>query len=544
MNVISVALMQTAKTYTEKIVCLASQTLSENRVAVFIVAYNAERFIETVLERIPEWVSEKLTEVFIIDDSSKDGTLNKAVSAIWTNVNVPLRVFRTPYNQGYGGNQILGYSYAIAQKFDIVVLLHGDGQYAPEFLPEILAEYSRPLKVDAVYGSRFMTKWGALKGGMPLYKFFGNRALTWIQNKILGTRMSEMHSGYRSYRTSALMKVPFRANSHGFDFDSDIIIQFVAAGLTIREVPIPTFYGNEICNVDVLRYAWACIKAAFQYRLMRLEIFYDPKFDVCKRQRNYTIKVSPTSLHYHIRKLPLPPGSELLDIGGGDGSAVGLSHADRGVNTTVIDQHVSVDDKEGRRAAGHPHLHRIAAELDADWTVAVGSRRFNAVFALDILEHLKSPERSASQIFSVMEPGGKLYASTGNVSYWIIRGIHILGHFNYGRRGILDLTHTRLFTVKSFKRLLRNAGFRIDSVRCFGPPIADLGGGRNGILLMIDRISALLARYWKGLFGYQILLEATRPDSVETLIEQTFLDRRESQIQSRTVSNPRGSPID
>src|ERR1700751_2570665 len=151
------------------------------------------------------------------------------------------------------------------------------------------------------------------------------------------------------------MKVPFRANSHGFDFDSDIIIQFTAAGLTIREVPIPTFYGNEICNVDGLRYAWACVKGAFQYRLMRLEIFYDVKFDVSGQQRNYTIKESPTSLHYHMRKLPLPPGSELLDIGGGDGSAVGLSHADRGINTTVVDQRVSADDQESRRTAGHPH---------------------------------------------------------------------------------------------------------------------------------------------------------------------------------------------
>jgi glycosyltransferase involved in cell wall biosynthesis len=529
--------MQIAETYSEEIVCLASRTLSENRVAVFIVAYNAEGQIETVLERIPDWVSEKLTEVFIIDDSSNDGTLSKAVSAIWTNERAPLRVFRTPYNQGYGGNQILGYSYAIAQKFDIVVLLHGDGQYAPEYLPQILAEYSRPLRVDAVYGSRFMTKWGALKGGMPLYKFFGNQALTWIQNKIIGTRMSEMHSGYRSYRTSALMRIPFRANSHGFDFDSDIIIQFAAAGLAIREVPIPTFYGNEICNVDGLRYAWACVKAAFQYRLMRFEIFYDAKFDVSKRERNYTIKESPTSLHYHMRKLTLTPGSELLDIGGGDGSAVGLCHADRGVNTTVIDKHVSVAGQENRLAASHPNLQLIEAELDADWTCAIGGRRFNTVFALDVLEHLKSPERAASQLFSLMEPGGKLYASTGNVSYWVIRGIHMLGHFNYGRRGILDLTHTRLFTVRSFKRLLRNAGFRIDSVRCFGPPIADLADDRDGIFLLFDRISALLARYWNGLFGYQILVEATRPDSAETLIASTFLDRRESQAQSCTVSN-------
>lgn len=520
--------MPIARTYTEEIIRLASQTLTDNRVAVFIVAYNAEKHIETVLDRIPDWVSKKLTEVFIIDDSSKDSTIQKAVLAKWTEANTPLRVFRTPYNQGYGGNQRLGYSYAIAQKFDIVVLLHGDGQYAPEFLPEILAEYSRAPGVDAVFGSRFMTKWGALKGGMPVYKFFGNRILTWIQNKIIGTRMSEMHSGYRSYRTSALKKVPFQANSLGFDFDSDIIIQFAAAGLTIREVPIPTFYGDEICNVDGLRYAWACTKTACQYRCMQLEIFYDPKFDFSKRERKYTIKASPTSLHHAIRQLPLPAGSELLDLGGGDGSAVGLAHADRGVNTTVVDQYIAVNDAEGRRAANHPHLRRFAADLAGDWTTAVVSQHFNTVFVLDVLEHMKSPERTVEQIFSVMAPGGKLYASTGNVSYWIIRGMHMLGHFNYGRRGILDLTHTRLFTVRSFRRLLRNAGFRIDAVSCFGPPVADLAGGTTGILQLIDRVSALLARNWQGLFAYQILIEATRPDSVENLMAQTFLDHRKS----------------
>jgi len=520
--------MPIARTYSEEILRLALQTLTMNRVAVFIVAYNAEKHIDAVLDRIPDWVAQKLAEVFIIDDSSKDATTQKAVSAKWTKTHAPLRVFRTPYNQGYGGNQRLGYSYAIARKFDIVVLLHGDGQYAPEFLPEILAEYSRQPGADAVYGSRFMTKWGVLKGGMPLYKFFGNRILTWIQNKIIGIHMSEMHSGYRSYRTSALKKIPFQANSLGFDFDTDIIIQFAAAGLTIREVPIPTFYGDEICNVDGLKYAWACLKTTFQYRLMQFEIFYDPKFDLSNRARKYTIKVSPTSLHHHIRQLSLPAGSELLDLGGGDGGAVALAHADRGVNTTVIDQHVAVDDAEGRRAVNHPHLRQVRADFDGDWTADVGSTRFDTVFALDVLEHLKSPERTVEQIFSVMTPGSKLYASTGNVSFWIIRGIHMLGHFNYGRRGILDLTHTRLFTVRSFQRLLRNAGFRIDQVSCFGPPLADLARGRAGILRMIDRVSALLARRWKGLFGYQILVEATRPDSVENLMSQTFLDRRET----------------
>jgi glycosyltransferase involved in cell wall biosynthesis len=514
------------RTCPDDVVRLATQTLAENRVAVFIVCYNAERHIEEVLGRIPDWVSGKLAEVFVIDDSSQDGTVQRAVAAEWTHAGVPLRIFRTPYNQGYGGNQRLGFLYAIAQGFDIVVLLHGDGQYAPEFLPDILAEYSGPQGADAVYGSRFMTRWGALKGGMPLYKFVGNRILTRAQNRIIGARLSEMHSGYRSYRTAALKKVPFELNSRGFDFDSDIIIQFTAAGLAIREVAIPTFYGDEICRVNGLRYAWACMIAATQYRLMQLEIFYGPKFDIPNRARKYTIKESPTSLHHHVRQLPLAAGSEALDVGGGDGSAVGRAHADRGVRMVSVDQNISVGDAAGEEAKVHPNMARIAADLDGDWPARLGGRRFDAVFALDVLEHMKVPERAARQIFAVMKPGGKLYASTGNIAFWPIRAMLFLGLFNYGRRGILDLTHTRLFTVPSFQRLLRDAGFRIDSARCFGPPIEDLSRGHSGLLRLMDRTSSLLARAWPRMFGYQILIEATRPDSIGTLMDQTFVDRR------------------
>lgn len=516
----------------EETIRLARQTLDDNRVAIFIVCYNAERHIQGVLSRIPASIAPSLAEVFIIDDSSKDGTVQKASAAPWGPGHAPLKIFRTPYNQGYGGNQRLGYLYAIERGFDIVVLLHGDGQYAPEFLPDILAEYSRPTGADAVYGSRFLSRWGALRGGMPFYKFIGNRVLTWMQNRMIGTKLSEMHSGYRSYRTAALRKVPFQNNSLGFDFDSDIIIQFAAAGLTIREVPIPTFYGDEICHVYGVPYAWACLKAALQYRLMQLEIFYNPKFDIPNRARKYTIKAAQTSLHHRIRSLDISPNSTLLDLGGGDGSAVGRAHAERGVNLTVVDQLVVVDDEEGRRSSTHPRLTRVEGDLDGDWPALVGAGRFDSVFALDVLEHMKSPERATQQIFSVMKPGGKLYASTGNVSFCVIRAMHLLGQFNYGRRGILDLTHTRLFTIGSFRRLLRNGGFRIDRVTCFGPPMADLAGGHSRMLTALDRLAALMARGWGSMFGYQILIEATRPDSVESLQARTFQDQGRSAAHS------------
>jgi glycosyltransferase involved in cell wall biosynthesis len=515
---------------------LARRTLRNNRVAIFIVAYNAEHHIESVLDRIPNWIRTSLSEVFVIDDSSTDATVARAAGVEWDPANAPLRVYRTPYNQGYGGNQRLGYLYAIEQNFDIVVLLHGDGQYAPESLPEILAEYSRPEGADAVYGSRFLSRGSALRGGMPVYKYLGNRILTSIQNRLVGGRLSEWHSGYRSYRTAALKKVPFHANSLGFAFDSDIIIQFIGAGLSIREVPIPTYYGDEICRVNGLRYAGACLRAALQYQLMRLEIFYDPKFDVARSPRKYSIKTAPTSLHTHIRSVTLTPDSNLLDFGGGDGAAVALAHAKRAVRVTVLDQCAEIADDVGSITS--TNLQRIQADLDGDWPSLVAGTRFSTVFALDILEHLKSPEQAGSRIFSVMAPGGKLFASTGNIAFWAIRLVLLLGKFNYGRRGILDLTHTRLFTVSSFQRLLRNAGFQIDSVRSFGPPVADLVAGNSKTLRWIDSVSAWLARHWKSLFAYQILIEATRPESVDDLMGRTFTDHRRPETHE-TVSLPK-----
>jgi 2-polyprenyl-3-methyl-5-hydroxy-6-metoxy-1,4-benzoquinol methylase len=260
---------------------------------------------------------------------------------------------------------------------------------------------------------------------------------------------------------------------------------------------------------------------------MQAEIFYTPKFDIPSRARTYAIKSATTSLHHCIRRLSLTAGSELLDVGGGDGGAVGLAHAERGVRVTVLDKFSAVNDEIDGLASSHPNLRRVEADLDEDWTGTLSGVRFQTVFALDVLEHLKSPELGAERIFSVMVPGGKLYASTGNIAFWAVRLILLLGHFNYGRRGILDLTHTRLFTISSFRRLLRNAGFHIESVRCFGPPIADLVAGNSRLLGLLDSVSAWLARCRKGLFGYQILIEATRPDSVETLMERTFTDHRQ-----------------
>jgi len=144
-----------------------------------------------------------------------------------------------------------------------------------------------------------------------------------------------------------------------------------------------------------------------------------------------------------------------------------------------------------------------------------------------------------AEIFRYLKSGGKLYASTGNVAFLPVRIALLLGWFNYGRRGILDLTHRRLFTVNSFRRLLKNAGFRIDRVIGFGPPLADLADGRSRIFEIADRLLARLARTWPRLFAYQILIECTRTDLPADLMRQTFLP---APNQARSSLNTKPEP--
>ena len=198
----------------------------KHRVLIFVVAYNAERTIESVLARIPVGLANKYeVEILAIDDSSRDRTFEVGHKIQRAGASpFPLHVLFNPVNQGYGGNQKIGYHYAIQNDFDFVALLHADGHYAPELLPELLTPLQQG-EADAVFGSRMLSQGAARKGGMPLYKFIGNKILTSFQNRLLRTNLSEFHSGYRIYSVAALKKLPFDRNTNDFHFDTEIIIQ-------------------------------------------------------------------------------------------------------------------------------------------------------------------------------------------------------------------------------------------------------------------------------------------------------------------------------
>jgi glycosyltransferase involved in cell wall biosynthesis len=235
------------------------------KIGILVVAYNAESTIESTLSRIPEAFVSEIHSILISDDKSKDLTSARAINFADSS-RLPIQVVSQPINLGYGGNQKFGYSWAIQNHWDVVVLLHADGQYAPEFIPQIV----KPLlenKADAVFGSRMLNKRDALKGGMPKYKWVGNQILTFLQNKLTNQNFSEWHSGYRAYTVEALLKLNLGKLSNGFRFDTQIILELLAAKHRITEIPIPTYYGDEISHVNGLEYAREIIWDTLRHRV-------------------------------------------------------------------------------------------------------------------------------------------------------------------------------------------------------------------------------------------------------------------------------------
>ena len=235
------------------------------KIGILIVAYNAENTLVKVLDRIPVDFLKQIDAILVCDDASTDDTHNVGLS-YQSKSQLPLTIVRHEINLGYGGNQKTGYQWALEKNLDLVVLLHGDGQYAPEYLPQMVAPIVSG-NADVVFGSRMITHGGARQGGMPLYKFVGNKILTTLQNRLAKVSLTEWHSGYRAYSVASLRKVNFLKNSDYFDFDSQIILQMIGARQRIVEIEIPTFYGDEISRVNGIKYGIKILIHTLKFRL-------------------------------------------------------------------------------------------------------------------------------------------------------------------------------------------------------------------------------------------------------------------------------------
>jgi glycosyltransferase involved in cell wall biosynthesis len=213
----------------------------EAKVIVVMPARNAALTLQRTVDAIPQdWVD----EIILVDDKSTDDTV--AVAREIDNVHVVWH----PHNVGYGGNQKTCYLEALQRGADVVVMLHPDGQYEPTLIPKLVAPIAAG-EADLVLGSRLAEPGAALAGGMPRWKYAANRFLTTVENKMLGTDFSEMHTGYRAYSRELLITVPFLRNSLDFSFDSEVLMQASHLGFRIVEVPARTRYFDDASSISL-----------------------------------------------------------------------------------------------------------------------------------------------------------------------------------------------------------------------------------------------------------------------------------------------------
>ena len=500
------------------------------KLLIFVVAYYAEATILEVLRRIPDFPGFD-THVLLIDDGSEDGTFALSDRLRQSGeYKYPLTVLANPANQGYGGNQKIGYRFAIEKGFDLVALLHGDAQYAPEVLPRLLEPIAHG-EADVVLGSRMLVPKDALRGGMPVYKFIGNRILTWYENLVLGSRLSEFHTGYKVYTTAALRRVPFELNSNVFHFDTEIIIQFLRARCRIAEVAIPTHYGGEVCRVNGIRYARDIVVASTTAMLQDYRLVYRRNFDVesdSDLSGRYRSKLDFPSTHSEAVK-EVPPGSVVMDIGCGPGVLAAPMRA-KGCRVIGIDSH------PGAGVSTFDEYH--SADLDGE-SFPRKLDDVTVILLLDVIEHLRSPEKFCEKLrlFAQENLDVKIVLSTGNIGFCVTRFMLFLGQFNYNKNGILDRTHARLFTFSSFKRLLAESGFSVEKVIGIPAPLPLVmkpGFLRNALM----RIQAFLMKISQGLFAYQIFVVARPLPTLQTLLAQA--ERHASERSTRAGQGSAG----
>jgi glycosyltransferase involved in cell wall biosynthesis len=235
--------------------------LNDKRIVVVLPAYNAAKTLEITWQEIP---FEFVDDVVLVDDASRDDTADVARR-------LGIRTVVHEENKGYGGNQKTCYRTALSLGADIVIMLHPDYQYTPRLITAMAAMIAYG-EFDAVLASRILGV-GALKGGMPLYKYLANRCLTLAENLLLGHKLSEYHTGYRAFSREVLETLPLEANSDDFVFDNQMLAQIIWAGYRIGEVSCPTKYFADASSINFRRsvtYGFGVLWTACRFRLARL----------------------------------------------------------------------------------------------------------------------------------------------------------------------------------------------------------------------------------------------------------------------------------
>lgn len=238
--------------------------IKQKKIVVVLPAYNAAKTLEKTYKEIPFNI---VDDVILVDDLSTDNTIEIA------NKLGIKHIIKHQQNKGYGGNQKSCYNKALEIGADIVIMLHPDYQYTPKLIPSMAYLISSEV-YQVVIGSRILGR-GALKGGMPMYKYISNRFLTFIQNILLGQKLSEYHTGYRAFSRKILEKINYNINSDDFIFDNQMLAQIIDAGFEIAEITCPTKYFKEASSINFkrsLKYGFGVLNVSLLYFFKKIGI--------------------------------------------------------------------------------------------------------------------------------------------------------------------------------------------------------------------------------------------------------------------------------
>ena len=252
--------------------------MTKPKVVVVMPAYNAQHTIEKTWREV---IAHDIVDlVIVVDDASQDDTVTLARGLERVVVEVHTK------NRGYGGNQKTCYRLALKHGADVVIMVHPDYQYTPKLIPAMAGMISSGL-YSCVLASRILGG-GALSGGMPMWRYVANRFLTLAGNILLGTKVSEFHTGYRAWSRELLEALPLDANSDDFVFDNQMLAQAVWMGFQIGEVSCPTRYAPDASSIDFTRsvkYGFGCLNTGLQYRLARWGLIHSPRFPPAAESR-------------------------------------------------------------------------------------------------------------------------------------------------------------------------------------------------------------------------------------------------------------------
>ena len=483
--------------------------LIQNKVLVCIFSIHDEKSALDMLKKIPEAVIKSNHEILILIDGSKETEFQPATKMVEGFELLNIQILIIAEGLGYGGSQKLAFHYAIKQEFDLIIVIDGSGQYFPEDIENLMSSLIGS-NAQAVMGSRFLSRTKEMRSQMSFYRYFGNLAVSFLQNKILGLKFSEFHSSLRAFRVKSLEKIPFSFNSNGRQFDTEVLIQLNLKSFQVIEIPVSFIERFRTKVMEYLRYGIDVVQLSINFRLHMMSIFYERKFDISSSVDKYTLKAGyPSSHQFTLNEVRA--NSRVLDVGCGN-SLVGSELMKLGCWVEAIDC---------ENSKGLNRINKFTKMNLNDESKNILIHSFDYVLLLDVLEHLEEPERFVWNLRT--QAHGKrpnIIVSVPNIGFFVMRLQLLFGRFNYGIKGILDLGHRRLFTFYTIRKMFEDAGFEV--LKCKGIPAPYPEAiGKNMLSLSLLKINSFLIKIFPKLFSYQVFMVVVPLPTLDFLLKNS-----------------------